>query len=314
VAFSASATGTLAFKGSDSATDASKLAWFDRSGKSLGLLGQPGVFGNVSFSPDGKRLVVDRIEGNTRSRHVWTIDVRRQVLSRLNAGQADDYAPAVSANGRVAFTSGADLYLTLASGAAQPELLLKSPTVKHANDWSPDGRFLLFDDHHAAQRQDLWILPLGGDRKPIPLLVTAADEAPAQFSPDGKWVAYSSDEAGRREIYVRDFAPDRVPAIGSSKFQISTTGGDKPRWRRDGKELYYIAPDGRLMAVPVKVAPTFSPAAPVPLFNINASSYSFFPYDVASDGRFLINTLGDSGTPSSTPITVVLNWMAVLKK
>ena len=314
MAFSASASATLAFKSSDSATDASKLAWFNREGKSLGLIGQPGLHGNVSFSPNGKRLVVDRIESNTPARHVWTIDVRRGVFSRVNSGRADDYAPAVSADGRVAFTSGADLYVTLASGAAQPELLFKSPTVKHANDWSPDGRFLLFDDHHATQQQDLWILPLGGDRKPIPLLVTTADEAPAHFSPDEKWVAYSSDESGRREIYVRDFAPDHVPAVGSGKWQISTAGGDKPRWRRDGNELYYIAPDGKLLAVAVKTTPTFEPAVPVPLFDVTVSSYSFFPYDVAADGRFLINTPADPGASWSTPITVVLNWMAVLKK
>jgi Tol biopolymer transport system component len=314
MAFSASASGTLAFKSSDSATDASKLTWFDREGKPLGLLGQPGLHGNVSFSPDGKRLVVDRIESNTRARHVWTIDLSRGVFSRVNSGRADDYAPAVSADGSVAFTSGADLYVTLASGATQPELLFKSPTVKHANDWSPDGRFLLFDDHHPTQQQDLWILPLGSDRKPIPLLVTAADEAPAHFSPDQKWVVYSSDESGRREIYVRDFAPEHVPAVGSGKWQISTAGGDKPRWRRDGKEVYYIAPDGKLMAVAVKTAPTFEPAVPAPLFDVTVSSYSFFPYDVAADGRFLINTSEDADTSSSTPITVVVNWMAVLKK
>jgi eukaryotic-like serine/threonine-protein kinase len=312
MAFSASASGTLAFKSADLPTDASKLAWFDREGKSLGLLGQPGLHGNVSFSPDGKRLVVDRIESDTRARHVWTIDVSRGVFSRVNPSRADDYAPAVSADGRVVFTSGADLYVTPASGAMQPEVLFKSPTVKHANDWSPDGRFLLFDDHHPTQQQDLWILPLVGDRKPIPLLVTAADEAPAHFSPDGKWVAYSSDESGRREIYVRDFAPDHVPAVGFGKWQISTAGGDKPRWRRDGKELYYIVPAGKLMAVAVKTAPTFEPAVPVPLFDVIVSSYSFFPYDIAADGRFLINIPADPDT--STPITVVLNWMAALKK
>jgi Tol biopolymer transport system component len=311
VAFSASATGALAFK-SAGAADASTLAWFDRAGKPLGVLGPPGLYGNVSFSPDGKRLVVDRTD-NTRARHVWSVDLSRGVFSRLTPGRAEDYAAAVSSDGRVAFTLGADLYLTLASGAAQPALLFKSPTVKHSNHWSPDGRFLIFDDHHATQQQDAWILPLDGDRQPIPLLATAADEAPAQFSPDGKWVAYSSDESGRREIYVRDVALDRVPAVGSGKWQISTGGGDKPRWRRDGRELYYIAPEGKLMAVPVRTAPVFEPAVPVLLFEITAASSSFFPYDVAADGRFLINTVADAGT-SSSPITVVLNWMAALEK
>jgi Tol biopolymer transport system component len=170
VAFSASASGALAFKSSTSGTDAAKLSWFDREGKALGMLGPPGVYGNVSFSQDGRRIVVDRIDSNTQARHVWTVDSSRGVLSRLNSDRAYDYAPAVSTDGRVAFTSGADLYVTPASGAAPAQLLFESPTLKHANDWSPDGRFLLFDDHNPAQQQDLWILPLGGDRKPIPCL------------------------------------------------------------------------------------------------------------------------------------------------
>ena len=117
------------------------------------------------------------------------------------------------------------------------------------------------------------------ERKPIPFLVTPADETFGQFSPDGKWVAYDSDESGRREVYVQGFAPDRVPAAAGGKWTISSGGGNKPRWRRDGKELFYIALDGKMMAVPVKTtAATFEPGVPVPLFETNVSG--FFPYDV----------------------------------
>ncbi len=182
---------------------------------------------------------------------------------------------------------------------------------KHTNDWSPDGRFLVYDEHHPTRRQDLYLLPLTGDRKPVPLLVTAADETLARFSPDGKWILYRSDESGRSEIYVRDFAPDRTPAIGNAKWTISS-GGDKPRWSRDGKEIYYLASDRTLMAVPVTIGSTFKPGVAVPLFKTNTASYD--PYDVSPDGRFLIATLPDDASQPSLPITVVLNWQALMNR
>jgi hypothetical protein len=220
----------------------------------------------------------------------------------------------------VAFTSRfnaiGDLYWMPIDGVGAPEpLLVKSLSLKHPNGFSPDGRFLIFDDH-TAQRQDLWILPTepspGGERKPIPFVVTPADETFGQFSPDGKWIAYSSDESGRREVYVQGFAPDRVPAAAVGKWQMSTAGGDKPRWRKDGSELYYIAPDRKMMAVPVKLGPPFEPGVAVPLFETRATGY--FPYDVSPDGRFLLATPTESGAPASSPVTVVLNWQAALKR
>jgi dipeptidyl aminopeptidase/acylaminoacyl peptidase len=165
---------------------------------------------------------------------------------------------------------------------------------------------------HNPRQQDLWILPTSGDRKPIPFLTTPADETFGQFSPDGKWIAYDSDESGRREVYVQGFAPDRVRATAVGKWLISAAGGNKPRWRHDGKELFYLALDGKMMAVPVKSgAATFEPGAAVPLFEAHA--VGFVAYDVSPDGRFLINTPVESEA-SSTPITVVLNWQAGLKK
>jgi dipeptidyl aminopeptidase/acylaminoacyl peptidase len=182
---------------------------------------------------------------------------------------------------------------------------------------SPDGKFLIFDDHSLTQRQDLWILPLDGSagaaRKPIPFLVTPADETASQFSPDGKWIAYSSDESGRREVYVQGFAPGRVPATALGKWQISTAGGDKPRWRRDGREVYYLAPDRKMMAVPIKTGPSsFEPGIAVPLFDTRLTG--FFPYDVGADGRFLLQAVGDVGPVSLSPVTIALNWQAALKR
>ena len=156
----------------------------------------------------------------------------------------------------MAFVSAGTIYLTRPSAIGAPEPLYRSPNPKLPNDWSPDGRFLIFNELHPTRRADLYVLRIK-HREPIPLVVTDADEWPAVFSPDGKWIAYSSDETGTREVYVRDFAPDRVPAVGSVRIRVSTNGGDKPRWRRDGTELYYISPDRRLMAVPVTRTPAF---------------------------------------------------------
>jgi eukaryotic-like serine/threonine-protein kinase len=340
--FSASATGSLAFRTGRALAATTELLWFDRQGKRIGQLGPRADYGSggVQLSPDGKRVVVTRggaTVGSTTSHpplyvsggffgsiqiaRVWTADLSRAIFSRLNPGEGSENAPAVSPDGHVAFSStlnGAigDLYWMPAGGVGAPEpLFVKSPTVKHPNGFSPDGRFLIYDDH-TAQRQDLWILPIEaparGDRKPIPFLVTQADETFGQFSPDGRWIAYSSDESGRREVYVQGFAPDRVPAAAVGKWQISTAGGDKPRWRRDGKELYYIAPDSKMMAVPVKIGPSFEPGVAVPLFAARLAG--FFSYDVSADGHFLLQTPSEVDTPASSPVTIVLNWQAELKR
>jgi serine/threonine protein kinase len=311
--YSASTTGVLAFRTGSSAETGSRLLWFDRSGKPLGQVGPLAPYGGVQLSPDGKTLLT----ADQSPQHLFAVDLARGVLSRVNPGNVADSAPAVSPDGRVAFSYApdgvlGDIYVRPANGAGTPELLFKSPTQKHVNHWSLDGRYLIYDDH-TTQRQDLWIVPMSGDNhKPIPFLVTPADETFGQFSPDTKWVAYSSDESGRREVYVQGFVPDHVPAAGVGKWQISTAGGDKPRWRRDGKEMYYIALNGKMMAVPIKsTATTFEPGVAIPLFDTHVTGFT--PYDVAPDGRFLINTVMEDSAANSSPITVVLNWTAALK-
>jgi eukaryotic-like serine/threonine-protein kinase len=330
-----SATGTsLAFRTGRDLAATIELVWMDRQGKRIGQLGPPfdsslNTVGIVQLSSDSKKVAVTRAEGGTSGvvgtaqiSHVWTAELARGIFSRLLPGEGNESAPAISPSGRIAFSTtldGAvgDLYWASADGVGSPEpLLVKSPTVKHPNHFSPDGRFLLYDDH-TAQRQDLWILPIeslppGGERKPIPFLVTQADETVGQFSPDGKWIAYSSDESGRREVYVQGFAPDRVPAVAVGKWQISTAGGDKPRWRRDGRELYYIAPDRKMMAVPVKTNPVFEPGVAIPLFETRL--VGFMPYDVSADGRFLLNSVSDTAPAPSSPVTIVLNWQTELKR
>ena len=312
LSFSASATGTVTYRVADGADD-SRLMWFDREGKPDGQVGPSGRYGDVRLSIDGRTLVVDALTAQSSVYHVWTIDVRRQTFGLLNPGPNADSGQTISPDGRIAFTSrlSGDMFVRSANGASEPELLVKSATTKHANDWSRDNRFIVYDDHNEKRRQDLYILPMSGERKPVPFLVTDADETEAAFSPDGKWIAYSSDESGRRDVYVRDFAPERVPATGAVKVPISSAGGYKPRWHPNGRELFYLALDGTMMSVPVTTAGKFEPGAPKALFKTAATG--FFPYDVAADGRFLVNTLSDTSTQQS-PITVVLNWQSRLKK
>jgi len=310
---------TVAFRGAN-AFGTRQLQWLDRQGKEVGRLGELATYSSLDVSRDGRFAAVERADPETRALQLWSIDLDRGVSTRINPGSAPDQAPALADDGRVAFTvftlnrggSLGDLYRRALNGTGEPELLFQSPTLKHANDWSPDGRFLVFDDHHATQRQDLWLLPMG-DRKPQPLLVTAADEAQAQFSPDGRWLLYRSDESGRPEVYIRDFAPARSPALGDQKWTISREGGDRPRWSADGKAVYYIAPDRMMMTVPLVIAGhALQPGRPVSLFETNLIGYT--PYDVMPDGRFLVSALPDAGVQQSVPVTVVLNWQRLFDR
>jgi hypothetical protein len=202
-----------------------------------------------------------------------------------------------------------DLYQKVLSGTDQSEVLLKSSTPKGPEDWSLDGRFILYNNlDPKTNKLDLWVLPLLGDRQPMPFLQTQFDERQGQFSPNGRWVAYVSDESGRYEVYVQSF-----PSPGG-KWPVSNHGGTEPRWRRDGKELYYLATDRKLMAVEVKGNSTFEAGVPKALFApppLQPGFHLVSNYDVTADGqRFLIRTLVKN--PASEPIVVILNWTAEL--
>jgi Tol biopolymer transport system component len=198
-----------------------------------------------------------------------------------------------------------DLFEKPADGAGDEELLIQSTQSKSANDWSPDGRFILYHTLDPSTDGDLWIHPLDKKQKPYAFLNTRADERAGQFSPDGRWVAYQSNQTGRIEIYVRPF-----PGPGG-QWQVSSSGGLQVRWRPDGKELYYVAPEGTSMAVPIVAKDaTLEPGDPVPLFQprmaVGPTSTYRAQYDVAPNGRFLINVTDDASAPS--PITLLLNW------
>jgi eukaryotic-like serine/threonine-protein kinase len=201
-----------------------------------------------------------------------------------------------------------DFYWKAASGAGQDELLLKSSNtnIRVPTCWSLDGRFLIYLEFDPKTNRDIWVLPLFGDRKPFPFLNTESSEASGQLSPDGQWMAYNSDESGQLEVYIRSFPS------GAGQRLVSTKGGTGPYWRRDGKELYYYAPDGKLIAVDVKTGATFERGQPRVLFEFRPGG-PFTSYTVTADGqRFLLNTIVDES--GGAPLTVVVNWEAGLKQ
>jgi eukaryotic-like serine/threonine-protein kinase len=315
--FSASSNGVLVYV--SDAGQMYQLTWLDQQGKVLATLAEPGRYSSMALSPDGKRVAVSRPNPeNTPNWDVWLLDVGRNTSTRLTYQQVRASFPVWSADGSsVIFGSvhegNVNLYLKLASGAGDQRLLLNAgPEFKYATSASRDGRFLLYTVENAKTKSDLWVLQLNGDPKPIPFLRTEFNERSGQFSPDGHWVAYTSDESGRDEIYVREFAsgPARGSSDAAGKWLISKEGGTDPKWRGDGKELFYLASDGELMSVDISAKSLFKAGAPRPLFQIRPG---FFGGDVTADGkRFLIGMpLAQS---AAVPLTVVLNWQASLKK
>jgi eukaryotic-like serine/threonine-protein kinase len=309
--FSASQNGVLAYQSGASAAG-SQLAWFDRAGKQVGVLGDAAAYGDVELSPDGKRASVS-IPSSGGRLDVWLYDVARGLRTRFTFDAANEAESIWSPDGsRVVFNSNRkghyDLFQKASSGAGTEEVLLEDNFEKNPVSWSPDGRSILYRSTGGPTGNDLFVLPLSGDKKPAPFVNTQFMENYGQFSPDGRWVAYRSDESGRNEIYVAPF-----PGPGG-KWQISTGGGDLPRWRRDGTEIFYLAPDNKLMAAAVNgKGPSFEIGAVKPLFEARPQTGQRYPYAVSADGqRFLIHTLPEQ--TASAPITVVLNWTAGVKK
>jgi Tol biopolymer transport system component len=313
--FSVSENGLLLYQ-SRSATGVSQLGWFDRRGNQVGSMGAPANQANPRISPDGKRVAVDVADPETGNLDIWVHASSGGIPARLTSDPALDALPIWSPDGgRIVFMSlrggHADLYQKSSSGAGNEEAILQSERAKYATDWSSDGRFILHRALDPTTNVELWVLPVGGDAKATPFIKAPFGVSQGQFSPDGRWVAYASNESGRWEIYVAPF-----PGPGGN-WKVSSAGGSEPRWRRDGNEIFYLAPDAKLMALDVKEGPTFEADVPRPLFQTrrreHISSSDLFSYDVSPDGqRFLVNT--DVGEATSPPLTVVLNWTAGLKK
>ena len=315
--FSASSNGVLVYR-SGAGLDY-QLTWLDRQGRVLAKVAEPGRYNSLALSPDGTRVAVSRTNPeNTPNWDVWLLDVGRNTSTRLTYEQVRATFPVWSADGSTVFFdsirgSEVNLYLKLASGAGDERLLLKSdPGYKYATSSSRDGRFLLYTAENPQTKTDLWVLPLQGDRKPTPLLRTEFNERSGQFSPDGHWIAYTSDESGSDEIYVREFSSGSAQGSGDAagKWLISKGGGTDPRWRGDGRELFYVASDGKLMSVDIDTKPVFAAGTSRPLFQLPPGVSGV---DVTADGsRFLIGV--PVAQSASVPFTVVLNWATTLKK
>ena len=305
--FSASRTGVLAYRARHAFP--TTISWFDRDGRQLDTLSAPSGCRNPELSPDGRRVAVECLDASLNSRDVWVADATPARPIRLTTDQADDSDPVWSPDGQwIVFASGRegagrDLYRRASSGAGSDEAILRTPRTKYPNSWSRDGRFILFTSREENTGWDIWLLPLG--EPPVPVVSTPAVEIEPQLSPDGRWLAYTSNESGRMEVYVRPF---RAPG---SAWLISTAGGSDPRWRHDGSELYYLSLDRALMAVGIRSGARLDASVPAPLFETRTSGPLGlgvrFNYGVAPDGqRFLITA--DVPEAVRSPITVVLNW------
>ena len=317
--FSVSENGVLVYQpeGEDSG---GRLIWHDRSGKKLGALGEPGFYNNPQLSPDGKRVAVHSIDPQARNGDVWVFDLVRGTRSRFTFDAGMDSHPIWSPDSsRIVFAGGRkgtfDLYQKAASGAGAEELVLESQVRERSSSWSLDGRYIAFD--RAAQGgDDLWVLPLAGDRRPFPVLQTSFDDEWPMFSPSGRWIAYQSNESGQFQVYVLPFqvnAQGQLLAGAGGKWMVSTGGGTQPVWRRDGKELYYLAADNKLMAVEVRETLTsIEFGAPKALFDV-APWRSPRYYTATADGqRFLVVGAEQTGPP--LPLMLVMNWAGELKK
>jgi serine/threonine protein kinase/Tol biopolymer transport system component len=288
----------------------SQPLWLDRKGNEVGAVGKPDVYGNVFLAPNGRSVAVDKSDMASLNTDVWTYELQRESAKRLTFNPAFDVAPIWSPDAsRLVFGSArllnVDLYMKNSDGAQEEKAIVHDDFNKIPNDWFRNGEYILYQ-----RGTDLWFLTLPGLKSSL-FLKAVSILRNGQFSPNGKWVAYASNETGKWEIYVTSFPDAR------GKWQVSTGGGEQPRWRGDGKELFYISSDGKMMAVPVTTGVNFDAGPPVVLFQatprLPVSTNDQFVFDVSRDGqRFLILT--QLKQAESEPMSIILNWAARLNK
>ena len=304
--YSVSQNGVLVYRSAPS--DTVQLAWYNRDGKRLGPIGEPGAYGIIALSPDQKRLAMERLDPQLRTHDLWTLELASGIPSRQTFHPTDDTDPVWSPDGReLVFTSNPksadDLYRKVVGGGEE-QPLFESPDQKYPKFWLGDGRSIVFI---GTNGKTFYQLPLTGDRKAVPLLTSEFDKDNPHVSPDGRWVAYNSIESGRWEVYLAAF-----PTF-ADKRRVSVNGGCQPQWRKDGKELFYLTLEGKLMVVELKAGKMLQTGVPQVLFQTPAIvSPINSQYCVMADGqRFIFREpVGEANAPT----TVVLNWAAGLKR
>ena len=306
--FAASGTNLLVTQKQSGELSLSQPVWFDRSGKQIGVVGKLDVYGNIQLAPNEKFIAADRTDIATQNTDIWTYALDRDAPNRRTFDPGIDSTPVWSPDSsKLIFSSNRhlkfDLFLKDASGAQEEKLVIEDGPDKYAYDWSRDGKYILY-----ARGLDLWYATLP-DFKTKAFLNASGSSRTAQFSPDGRWVAYASNETGKWEIYVTSFPG------AQGKWQVSNGGGTQPRWRSDGREIFYLSPDLKIMAAPVASGTTFDSGAPVALFQTNprelVATSEQVSYDVSRDGqRFLVNTQAPQA--EMQPMSITLNWAAQL--
>jgi Tol biopolymer transport system component len=312
-----SETGVLLYESGVAADN--QMAWYDRGGKRLGTVDAPGQVFDPAISPDGKAIAFRRRTASGSD--LWLWDLSRGAEQRFTTDASFNSAPFWSPNGdRIVFASSRgggifDLYQKATNGTGKDELLRTSGKGRLPTQWSRDGRFIVYSEGDPKAKWDIGVLRMDSvtNRKPVPFLRSEFNELHGQLSPDSQWMAYTSDKTGQREVYVVAFP------TGEGETRISIVGGEQPRWRGDGKELFFVGAGGKMTAVALKATAgtklSLEPGAPQPLFEAHlAQTYNnlLFEYDVTSDGkRFLLDTTG--GSASALPLNVVVNWDAAKK-
>ena len=315
-AFAVSASGTVVLNPT-SAVSRSVLTWYDRGGKELGIVGRPAIMYNPSLSPDGQQLAVDISDPIASNVDVWTFDLRAGTSGRFTFGALEETAPVWAPDGsRIAYgTSDLGTEVKLTTGLEKERIIAERPAAELPlggnlvlpNSWSRNGEYVITTNSGTGQEPSYLALLKIGDQKPVRMLTGKGNQTNGQISPDGKWLAYVSDESGGWNIYATTFPS------AAGKWQVSVGGGTEPRWRDDGKEMFYLDPTGMLTAVSISAGATFSSGTPQPLFRVRPrppiSNTDLFSYDVSKDGsRFIVNRYVK---PSSVPpLDIVLNATA----